>query len=159
MPDLDVNAKISLTDNTTLLDLEKDVIAKLNTYYSCKVKSNGTLDTTNYSNTYTGDCYPLYNNVLDAIYTLKNELTSKLGISDQLNPDENEVPADINTTKATHATILKLRNELDLKMKEINRSEDSVYSMYKAKYDSTMYSSIIWTILATSLLYYIFVKL
>jgi len=71
----------------------------------------------------------------------------------------NNTSANIYETQQTHDKILKLRNELDIKMKEINRSQDSVYSMYKAKYDSTMYSSIIWTILATSLIYYIFVKL
>jgi len=64
-----------------------------------------------------------------------------------------------NSMLSNHKSILKLRNELDVKMREINRTEDSVYSMYKANYDSTMYTSILWSVLASSLVYYIFVKL
>ena len=64
-----------------------------------------------------------------------------------------------NSMLSNHASILKLRNELDVKMRELNRSEDSVYSIYKANFDSTMYTSILWSVLASSLVYYIFVKL
>lgn len=54
---------------------------------------------------------------------------------------------------------LNLRNELDLKMKEILKTDDSFVNQSKLHYDSTMYASIGWTILATSLLYYVFRKL
>lgn len=54
---------------------------------------------------------------------------------------------------------LKLRNELDLKMKEILKTDDSFVNDSKLHYDSTMYASIGWTILATSLVYYVFRKL
>lgn len=54
---------------------------------------------------------------------------------------------------------LNLRNELDLKMKEILKNDYAFVNQSKLHYDSTMYASIGWTILATSLLYYVFRKL
>jgi hypothetical protein len=151
MPDLDVT-KVVTTDYQNILQLEKDVIAKLNTYYSCVVKSG---NTESGSYLQPNECISDFNKVNTAINVLKSALATQLTPIDT----KNTTNTTINTTKEDHEKILKLRNELDIKLKEINRSQDSVYSMYKAKYDSTMYSSIIWTILATSLIYYIFVKL
>lgn len=117
----------------TIPDLEDEVIKSLTTFYGNQTDANHTA-------------------VSGKIARLKSAVS-------KLTPDSNNPTRDTNALKIYHNEILKNRNELDIKMKEINRSQDSVYSMYKAKYDSTMYSSIIWTILATSLIYYIFVKL
>ncbi len=71
--------------------------------------------------------------------------------------------ADFNTKHQElldkYSNNLNLRNELDLKMKEILKTDDSFVNQSKLHYDSTMYASIGWTILATSLLYYVFRKL
>jgi len=50
------------------------------------------------------------------------------------------------------------RTELDIKLKELYRTNDSITNEYKKHYDSTMYSGILLSALATSILYYIFVK-
>lgn len=56
-------------------------------------------------------------------------------------------------------SIVQKRNELDSKMVEINRTKDSKYMEWKGYDDSTKYTNILLTVLATSLIYYIFVKL
>ena len=56
-------------------------------------------------------------------------------------------------------TVLSLRSELDEKMKELNFSDDSILSEEKNRYDVTIYTGVLWTILATSIVYYVFTKL
>ena len=143
---------------TTIPELENEIIKSLDVYYKC-ILTKGKV------RVYNGDIVSGYEynydyrdcsgTALDISHNI-TKLNSALLKLSEVTDTEVKTPDKL---KELHAQILKTRNELDIKMKEINRSEDSVYSMYKAKYDSTMYSSITWTILATSLIYYIFVKL
>lgn len=55
--------------------------------------------------------------------------------------------------------VKKIRGELDTKLKEIKNADDSLQNMYKAQKDAVDYTSILWTVAATSLLYYVFIKL
>jgi hypothetical protein len=59
----------------------------------------------------------------------------------------------------THDNVVKLRSELDIKMKELNRDADSKYADYKGNFDSAIYTNILVTVLATTLLYFTFTKL
>jgi hypothetical protein len=52
--------------------------------------------------------------------------------------------------------ILNLRSELDEKLKELNSNKDSISAEYKNRFDSTIYSGLMLTVLVTSMLYYIF---
>jgi hypothetical protein len=58
-----------------------------------------------------------------------------------------------------HEEILNLRHELDMKTEELYNINNPVYNDQKTKYDASVYSGILWSILASSLLYYVFVKL
>jgi hypothetical protein len=63
---------------------------------------------------------------------------------------------DDNTIKDKHANIKKVRNKLDNQMNELyDLKEDDVYR----NHTSTVYMSLTWTVLATSVLYYLFIKL
>lgn len=64
-----------------------------------------------------------------------------------------------NDLIANNKDNMALRAELDAKLKELYRTEDSISNEYKKNYDSTMYSGILLTALATSILYYVFVKI
>jgi hypothetical protein len=55
--------------------------------------------------------------------------------------------------------VVKLRNDLDIKVKLLYDPENSKIVDYKYSYDSTIYSGILISALATSLLYYIFTEL
>jgi hypothetical protein len=59
----------------------------------------------------------------------------------------------------THDSVVKLRNELDIKMKELNRDSDSKYADYKNNFDSAIYTNILVTVLATTFIYFTFTKL
>jgi hypothetical protein len=67
--------------------------------------------------------------------------------------------ASYNYILSNYNNLVNTRSKLDQQMKDIQKTSDSVYSMYKGSYDSTMYSQILLTVLATSLIYYVFVKL
>jgi sulfatase maturation enzyme AslB (radical SAM superfamily) len=55
---------------------------------------------------------------------------------------------------------IEQRRELDDKLKEVYKTKDSLYnSEYKTVYDATMFSGVLLTTLASSLLYYSFSQL
>ena len=87
-----------------------------------------------------------------------------------LDPTNNFIPSNLQIDKrlydasyqyitSNYNKLLTNRNQLDQQMKDIQKSSDSVYSTYKGSHDSTMYSQILLTVLATSLIYYVFIKL
>jgi len=59
----------------------------------------------------------------------------------------------------THSEIIPLRKELDSKMKQLMDDEDNINADYKDKYDATMYSSLVLSVVLTSSLFFIFKKL
>ena len=79
--------------------------------------------------------------------------------------DVNDLTTGINssTTQGEHVTLLnkhsevkKLRNELDQKMREIYEADDTDIQIMD---NSSSYITLTWTVLAISLLYYLFRKL
>ena len=61
--------------------------------------------------------------------------------------------------KETHTYIKETRNDLDNKLKELNAVDNSIAKQSKIEYDSTIYLSMVWTTLATCLIYYSFTEL
>ena len=72
------------------------------------------------------------------------------------NPLANEQYADVI---ANSEKIRKLRNELDLKLKDLNQTPDSRFQEYQDNYNYELLMNITWSILATSIIYYVFIKL
>jgi hypothetical protein len=102
----------------------------------------------------------------------KSECTNKIqAISDaiqQLNDAKitfsgsfaNQSPAsDYNAIMENNKKIQDLRNELDLKLKDLNRTPDSRFQTYEDNYNYELMMNITWSILATSIIYYVFAKL
>lgn len=69
----------------------------------------------------------------------------------------NRDPTDYLTPK--HRDITKMRSELDNKLMELNTIQNSMYGSSKLNMDSGIYISILWTTLASALVYYTFVHL
>jgi len=68
--------------------------------------------------------------------------------------------ASNNYIKTNYNNIVKERNDLEGKMKELYKSNDSLFnSDFRSKYDATMLTGIIWSVLAGCVLYYTFTKL
>ena len=84
----------------------------------------------------------------------------KDGISDANDYITNDVAdATFDDITAKHNNIMQLRGELDAKLKELYVTEDSLAYEQKRIFDGTVYTSLIWTVLATTTLFYVFKKL
>jgi hypothetical protein len=58
-----------------------------------------------------------------------------------------------------HNDIVKMRNDLDAKLFELNNVQGSVAGSSKMEMDGSIYATILWTTLATSLVYFIFIQM
>ena len=58
-----------------------------------------------------------------------------------------------------HNEILKLRAQLDQQLQELYTLNNSLSVENKIAYDTTIYTGLMWTILATSIIYFVFVKI
>jgi hypothetical protein len=67
--------------------------------------------------------------------------------------------ASFNDIKAKHQNVTKLRGELDAKLKELYVTDDSLAYEQQRIFDGTIYTSLIWTVLATTTLFYVFKKI
>jgi ATP-dependent Zn protease len=75
------------------------------------------------------------------------------------NYNDTTYASEYNEFNNVYLSNKKLQDELRAKMKELNKTPDSLYAEHQSVYDSAIYMNIIATVLATSLLYFIFVKL
>ena len=143
---------------TGVMSKEIDLLSSLNIfnqnysmYVACNEK-NGANVTENSCASYTEETLlEAKNNVNTAITNVNNAL-------DGLNEGKSigEYDASHNVIGTTHKDIMKLRSELDLKLKEIYATEDSIAHQHKQMFDGTAYTSLVWTVLATSTLFYVF---
>ena len=67
--------------------------------------------------------------------------------------------ASFNDINAKHKRITQLRGELDAKLKELYVTDDSLAYEQQRMFDGTIYTSLIWTVLATTTLFYVFKKI
>jgi len=64
-----------------------------------------------------------------------------------------------NEIMTNNKKIQDLRNELDLKLKDLNHTSDSRFQNYEDSYNYEVMMNITWSILAISIIYYVFVRL
>jgi len=95
------------------------------------------------------------------ITNLTNNLSTIIQwITDSNDPSilENTL-CNLSDIKKTEDENVALRNDLDNKVKEILQSNDSYFGESKQNLDTAIYTNIMWTILATSILYFVFAKM
>lgn len=132
--------------NVNLYALHKmlrDAMEKYNTMYLCcveRIKS----DVCNCSN----------ENLLNATVELSNAV---IAYNNALAFIAKNVIGTNN--EGLYGDILKQRDTLDGALDLLKNSQDPRYMHYKSKYDSALYASIAWGVLASGLLYYVFVEL
>ena len=100
---------------------------------------------------------PDNNNLKTAITNMKTVLPNPGNNLDH--PSNTEYDASYKELKTNYSELVKMRNELDRKLADLYGAEDSVSNMYKSQLDSTIYASLLWSTLATTLIYYIFVQM
>ena len=157
------NGYVDVSGTFNLFDLEEDVIKKVNIFYIQYAKTLRC--TSNNSTIVPSDCgsadtlekttAEAYNNAKKAIdiYNTALESVDKTGI------DKNEYVSNYDYLLTQYKSTLKTRSQLDAKLRDIMKTDDSKFAMFQAQYDSIVYSSVLWTILATTLIYYTFIKL
>lgn len=106
------------------------------------------------------ECSSIYGNSEICINNY-NFINSYINVLNDTNLKGNIVYDTSNNLISTrYDSILKDNNELEAKMKELYKTNDSLFnSDFRDKYNATMLTGIIWSILAGSILYYTFTKL
>lgn len=143
--------------------------------YKYNTKHTGNGDTTpllKYSNATTTDAqlsgkYSKIDKItqLSSYQTLNDSLktyTNLVGANQKYYPssgDKRTVGQKTNDMSVSHGAIMRVRNDLDNKLYELNSMEQSLYGDSKLQMDSSIYVTILWTTLATSLVYYMFVHM
>jgi len=146
--------------NFTVYQMEHQTVQFYNTFLTEYSKCSKNINTSNCMDKLT-DC-PIAKTALIQARNMQLILDSAIGkIPSNLTSDitQGKVDASYNYIISHYNNLVDTRSKLDQQMKDIQKTSDSVYSMYKGSYDSTMYSQILLTVLATSLIYYVFVKL
>jgi hypothetical protein len=69
------------------------------------------------------------------------------------------ISTDLYAINLKYSNIQQQRTELDNKLLNLYSTQGSIPDMIYRENDSTIYSNLLWTILATSLVYYVFTKL
>lgn len=93
----------------------------------------------------------VYNTLSSSLSELKEAPLNKFIDRDAYETNHNKI-------LQTHSEIIPLRKELDSKMKLL-MDEDNIYTDYKEEYDTTMYYSLVLSVVLTSSLFFIFKKL
>jgi hypothetical protein len=136
---MNINKTIPIIEGLSTLDYGNSIISQ--------DILRGNIDNFNLcvsSNLYTSDCLNYYVNAINTT-NLKGNI-----IYDTSN----------NYIASNYKDIINQRSQLEVKMKELYQSNDSIFnSDFRSKYDATMLTGIIWSVLAGCVLYYTFTKL
>jgi len=161
-----IKQSLSLVDPSNVFLLNNDILNNLNAYeakYSRYLRcQNDQLakNVTPACDQYGADGYASleqsYANLISSIDVVANtipEQTTKHAVS----PNEyNKTEKDI---KSTYKDILRLRRDLDQKLQNLYNEYNANPESVQAQLNSGIYANTLWTILASCLLYYIFVEL
>lgn len=146
---------------------EKDVVDKINTFYKKYHEYLRCINCNLTNNTCNTDKCNVINEELDKKYqelidSMNNMDTSLNGLNINGNrtiPTTEDYEKTYNRLKTDHGSILNLRNELDEKLNYINNVKNSYSDIHANQYNSSIYTGILMSILATTMLYYVFIKL
>jgi hypothetical protein len=138
--------------NSYNLDLYDYNNCQLKTQYNCGVVPSVTIK--NNMNSIQAANYNQQNRVL----TIPDLTRQKFQLSNNF-MDSNLYTSDLTNVKKYHEDIKKLRAELDIKLNALYQTNHSLLADYKYEYDTSIYTGILWTILASSVLYYVFTKM
>jgi len=82
-------------------------------------------------------------------------------LCEAINVISNNIQSDpsYNALLTNYNNLANKRNDLDLKLQDLYNIDNSIPNLYNLQTDSTVYTGILWTVLATTLIYYVFIKL
>ena len=151
------NNNMPTIEGLNVMDEEKTILEKIDSFnkkYAEYLKCNSAADR----------CGNRYGQL---ITNMKNELQDIKVYTDSLNIQASPLAKTSYATynnqygeiKNNYKEILKTRQELDMKLKELNNTKDTIKYGAKQQFDSTMYTGVLLSALATSMVYYAFVEM
>ena len=151
------NNNMPTIEGLNVMDQEKNILEKIDSFnkkYAEYLKCNSEADRC-------GDRYG------KLITNMKNELQDIKVYTDSLNIQASPLAKTSYATynnqyesiKNDYKLILQTRQELDMKLKELNNTKDTIKYGAKQQFDSTMYTGVLLSALATSMVYYAFVEM
>jgi len=167
MPKIEGLTNIMEVESKCLADLV-DFNQKYAKYIECSQQTNSTCSTTEKSYQTVETAYQtLINNTNGDIMALNRAIEENKNISaaDKEKYREYAIPkqqydASYNAIRATHSDfILPVRKELDDKLKELYAVHGSKTEDNRIVYDNVMYTGLLWTVLTSSLVYYVFLHM
>jgi hypothetical protein len=153
---------------TTIMDAEKQLLVDLidfNNKYANYIQCSNSINTTNAQGNTCSDIDRNINNVNNAYTKINDNISGDIrNVLNNFNNATNMTKQQYNdfvsnSKNLYNQKVIPLRNQLDSKLMELYNTDNTLYSDYKDTYDLTIYTGIIWTILATTGLYFIFAKL
>jgi len=99
------------------------------------------------------DQNPVYQSILKDLKTFNQALDTTVNLS-TVNPTPN---SNINDVEKTHHTVTNMRQNLDQKLLELHELENSLALENSQNLMGSVYANILWTGLATSIVYFLFV--
>lgn len=148
--------------NLDIMDGENIILDKLKVfnkaYFDYIQCNNATPDT---CTTLQSSLKTANDNLIIAINSEKQKLTTAQGTTGYLYPNlsQSDYDTKMSGLLRTNDDIIKMRNDIDMKLKELNYTEDSISNNYKKDFDSIIYAKILLSALTTSLVYYYFKEL
>lgn len=85
-----------------------------------------------------------------------HDITTNIGSS--ISAGKQNIPSD-DTLNTDYSNLVNQRSKIDVELQNLYNIQRSVPNMYSESMDYTIYTSILWTVLATSIVYYVFTKL
>ena len=140
------------------MDLENSLVEKINVFNQVYY---GYLSETVKPGTTTKYAISDVDNARGELNTAISALNAQIGVIGSTTPKTTDVSFNNNHTsiKTTAAQIETLRSDLDMKMQEILKAKEGIPADHNIKHDTAAYTTILWTALATSVLYFVFVKI
>ena len=98
-------------------------------------------------------------NALNSIAGMETAIKFYKDSVPSLKKNNAQFDASMVQLKGDYASMAALRANLDLKLRNLYNAENSIADMNRVETDAAIYANILWTILATSMLYVVFTKL
>ena len=110
-----------------------------------------------------GDYTKMSDSLLAQVDIIREKINILNGMIDAAKKQTPPLFIDKNTYMTTYQNILisqetnkRMRSKMDMQMRELNAEQGTAFHDNKQTLDRTMYSGMMWTVLATSLVYYLF---
>ena len=157
---------ISLTDPSNIFLMQNRVTNSINdfeTTYSRYLRCQDETSAPNVSppcDTNGADSFNhlnhVYHSLLDSIHQLDRSFDGQSNL-DAITPEQ--YSANINTIQTEYANILELRKKLDEQLQILNQSQQNAPHTPAKMLESAAFANTLWVVLASCLVYYIFIEM